>query len=574
MLSTPDEDVGLGSDERKSFKRKLDQSGEGFQGKYNIVLKHPFTMVISGPTSCGKTSLVSYILQHVQHLIDPPPQRIVWLYKRWQPLYDLIQRMVKPSVEFIQGIPPGLEHDEFFNPGVRNLIVLDDLMSTATKDSRITDLFTEGSHHRNLSILCLNQNLYFSKDPTQRRNSHYIVLFKNPIDKQQIYTLARQMYPGNSEYFTNYFDMATQKPYGYLLVDLKQNTPDSLRLRPNVFQEGSGSGSSQPVGNGRQICPPVGSNSTNHEQEPVYKIKKHAPFSSIPNHVPESQVKKVSHDSSLTNHVQESKIKEDTHDSSISNQEGSGLPKSIGKYNHVGPTQIIDLTDIPDEQEPGCNAEYIKISYPHKNQLESKTQSINMHSCPLCGSLFKTESDLKHHMLLRCPERMEEEETRSHKWSKHDSDSDSEIGSDQEVNDNTVLEELKNKVYDENAKKYKKQVEVYMDEGMTENVAKSKANEDLLPLDRKLFLDKYGRLLEMFGKLKDSPLHRKIAQEIERLMLREDYSQKEAIKYALKKRKYLFDDLLKYDSDSEDDDDSGDDSDEEQEEEDGEEEES
>jgi hypothetical protein len=162
-------------------EREMDQSGEGFHGKYNIVLKHPFTMVISGPTSCGKTSLVSYILQHVQHLIEPPPQRIVWLYKRWQPLYDVIQRMVKPSVEFIQGIPPGLEHDEFFNPGVRNLIVLDDLMSVATKDSRITDLFTEGSHHRNLSVLCLNQNLYFSKDPTQRRNSHYIVLFKNPI---------------------------------------------------------------------------------------------------------------------------------------------------------------------------------------------------------------------------------------------------------------------------------------------------------------------------------------------------------------------------------------------------------
>jgi len=77
-----------------------------------------------------------------------------------------------------------LKKDSYLDPTVRNMIVLDDLMSTAAKDPRITDLFTEGSHHRNLSVVVLNQNLYFSKDPTQRRNCHYLFLFKNPVDKQ------------------------------------------------------------------------------------------------------------------------------------------------------------------------------------------------------------------------------------------------------------------------------------------------------------------------------------------------------------------------------------------------------
>jgi hypothetical protein len=49
------------------------------------------------------------------------------------------------------------------------VIVLDDLMSTATKDPGINDLFTEGSHHRNLSVVTLKQNLFFGKDPTQRK---------------------------------------------------------------------------------------------------------------------------------------------------------------------------------------------------------------------------------------------------------------------------------------------------------------------------------------------------------------------------------------------------------------------
>ena len=59
---------------------------------------------------------------------------------------------VFPKIEFIQGIPLDLEQDSFIDPRIRNLVVLDDLMSTASKDSRINDLFTEGSHHRNLSV--------------------------------------------------------------------------------------------------------------------------------------------------------------------------------------------------------------------------------------------------------------------------------------------------------------------------------------------------------------------------------------------------------------------------------------
>ena len=82
-------------------------------------------------------------------------------------MYDKIKTTVWPKVEFEQGIPLDLEKDSYIDPSVRNMIVLDDLMSTAAKDPRITDLFTEGSHHINLSVVVLNHNRYFSKDPTQ-----------------------------------------------------------------------------------------------------------------------------------------------------------------------------------------------------------------------------------------------------------------------------------------------------------------------------------------------------------------------------------------------------------------------
>ena len=120
-----------------------------------------------------------------------------------------IKETVYPKVDFIQGIPLDLDQDSFIHPSKRNLVILDDLMSTAAKDSRVNELFTEGSHHRNLSVMAINQNLYFNKDPTQRRNCHYLVIFNNPVDQQQVMTLARQMYPGNSQHLMRHFQAAT-----------------------------------------------------------------------------------------------------------------------------------------------------------------------------------------------------------------------------------------------------------------------------------------------------------------------------------------------------------------------------
>ena len=190
-------------------------------------LEHPFTMIASGPTSCGKTTFVKNVL--LQRKIEPWPQRIVWMYKHWQPAYDIIRSSV--GVEFIQGIPLSLD----FDPNIRNLCVIDDMMSEIAKDARITQLFTEGSHHCNLSVLILNQNLYHDKDPTQRRNTQYLALWNCPSDKSQIMTLAQRMFPGQSHVFMNKFHEATAKPYGYLFVDLKPYTTADKRLVVNAF---------------------------------------------------------------------------------------------------------------------------------------------------------------------------------------------------------------------------------------------------------------------------------------------------------------------------------------------------
>lgn len=68
-------------------------------------------------------------------------------------------------------------------------------------------------------------------------NSQYMVLFKNPRDQVGPSVFARQMYPNNPKKFMNKYAEGTKRPHGYLFIDLKQNTPEDLRLRTDVFDD-------------------------------------------------------------------------------------------------------------------------------------------------------------------------------------------------------------------------------------------------------------------------------------------------------------------------------------------------
>ena len=76
-------------------------------------------------------------------------------------------------------------------------------MIDASKDKRIVSLFTRGSHLRNLSVVYIVHNLFHQWKGCRSisLNSHYLVLLKNPRDKLQILTLAKQMYPGQTDFF-------------------------------------------------------------------------------------------------------------------------------------------------------------------------------------------------------------------------------------------------------------------------------------------------------------------------------------------------------------------------------------
>ena len=56
---------------------------------------------------------------------------------------------------------------------------------------------------RVISVIYIVQNLFHQGKGSRSisLNSHYLLLFKNPRDKLQILTLAKQMYPGQTDFF-------------------------------------------------------------------------------------------------------------------------------------------------------------------------------------------------------------------------------------------------------------------------------------------------------------------------------------------------------------------------------------
>jgi len=207
-----------------------------------LAFQHPSTILIAGPTGCGKTRFVERVLTN--GMIQPSPSKIVWVYGEWQPIYDHLQLMYGGRIEFSKGYTESLY--ESFSPAVRNLLVLDDQMMSQARDSKdLARLFTQGSHHRNLTVIYIIQNL-FDQGKAMRSislNSHYLVLFKNPRDRGQIRTLSQQMFPsGNkasrSKFLIDAFEDATGgSPYGYLVIDLKPDTPDRFRIRTRIFPD-------------------------------------------------------------------------------------------------------------------------------------------------------------------------------------------------------------------------------------------------------------------------------------------------------------------------------------------------
>ena len=194
--------------------------------------KHPTTIQVSGPTRCIQTWLVRLILK--KQLIQPCATRIIWMLSEWQPDYDMISERY-PGIEFEKRwrdeIFDLLSHEQ------RNILVLDDQMSVSSWISSVADLFTKGSHHRNLTVIYLVQNVYNQgkSQITIFLNLHYSVVFRNGRDASQFRTMAYKICLNNSKWLIDSVTDATCKTYGYLVLNHYLSTLEHQSVVTNIL---------------------------------------------------------------------------------------------------------------------------------------------------------------------------------------------------------------------------------------------------------------------------------------------------------------------------------------------------
>ncbi|KAG8225933.1 hypothetical protein J437_LFUL005969 [Ladona fulva] len=159
-----------------------------------LAWKHPFTCICASPSGCGKTIFVAKFLENLSCMIDHPINDIVWCCSPGSE-----PNISSARARFQREVPS-----------------FEDSSATPT----IHNIFYQSAQSRNISL-----------------NAKYIVVFKNPRDRLQFGHLARQVYPEKSQELERVYKESTKEPFGYLVLDLGQDTDNRFRFRTKIFTE-------------------------------------------------------------------------------------------------------------------------------------------------------------------------------------------------------------------------------------------------------------------------------------------------------------------------------------------------
>jgi len=157
-----------------------------------VKFKHPFSCTVSVLRHSCKSSFCLRRLQKLDSLYTEPEigGGIIWCYSG-KPGFPKRQQL-PPYTTYHEGVP------ENFGGGVGKLclVILDDLLNDVYSN-QVCDLFTRGSHHRNISVILITQNLFlqgrFCREISQ--SAHYLVALKGDRGKKEFMYFANQGYP-------------------------------------------------------------------------------------------------------------------------------------------------------------------------------------------------------------------------------------------------------------------------------------------------------------------------------------------------------------------------------------------
>ena len=192
----------------------------------------PSSILVVGPSGCGKTVFTEKLVLDNHDLFDHHTLVPVhYCYGAWQ---DRFQTMKGRGVHFHEGVPDTSALVQWFPRRRGGILVLDDLMDEGSNDKRVLDLFTKHSHHQNVTVLYLCQDMFpvgkYAKSIS--RNA-----FKNPRDQLGVRNVLLQSFPTRGKTVWRPFISPQRDPMDIWCWICIRPPPDPQRLLSHLFKD-------------------------------------------------------------------------------------------------------------------------------------------------------------------------------------------------------------------------------------------------------------------------------------------------------------------------------------------------
>ena len=223
---------------------------------YDASFKHPLTAIVAGPSGVGKTTFVSDFIKNSHILMDKPFTYILIFIGTPLSQNKIFEQLQKDrsDVEVIEVFEVYKSRKEFESNfktdflktiqarGPGGCIVFDDLMGALSQCGLLSDLFSTYAAHYDVSVMHITQNLFHKgKDPNEHitlyRNTHMLVLFRNPMDQNVARFVARRLGSGRSyqDLMRLFDDIHTKERY--ILIYGGFERPIELKFSTDIFRK-------------------------------------------------------------------------------------------------------------------------------------------------------------------------------------------------------------------------------------------------------------------------------------------------------------------------------------------------
>ena len=195
----------------------------------------PAGIIYAGCPFSGKTTHILKLLKNRERLFTKKFDYIYWFYGQYNKTIKMFEENPQMNIIPVAGLPENI--DDYIFSDRQGCHVYDDLMDEASSNKTLLSLASRKCHHNSVTWILVMQNLFHHgrERVSLLRCAHYLVLFKNPLDKTMAYHLASKIMPRNQKCFLDIYNRATSRPNGYIFIDGAQSTPEQARFRTDIF---------------------------------------------------------------------------------------------------------------------------------------------------------------------------------------------------------------------------------------------------------------------------------------------------------------------------------------------------